>query len=199
MRRWLRASRNFARYGLALSDRLRRYDHGGTPVIHSRKLLAVLFGFGSHLNLRAHGRNAPLSRGRHFHGQRTPGDAMRPCETCAAGGVSDGHIVDHCVGDGAVVDVNVGDGDVVHAAVVVEPVVAPVATLIAHTGIAVSVVDSAVIADVRAPIAVVISVASANPTPIAGRPQEAGLRRTRPCARHPVVALRRVCPVARRP
>src|ERR1019366_8417925 len=64
---------------------------------------------------------------------------------------------------------------------------------------AVSIVNPAVVADITTPIAVVVAIPTAEKSPISGRPQEAHLRRLRPRAWHPVVALRSVAPISGRP
>ena len=50
-----------------------------------------------------------------------------------------------------------------------------------------------------APKAVVIAVPAPDKSPISRRPQEAHLRRPRPSAGHPVVALRSIAPISGRP
>src|SRR5581483_9513263 len=107
-------------------------------------------------------------------------------------------VVDH---GGVVGVVDVGDVDVVDAAVVPEVAVAPFAAVVAVAGVAVAVVDAAIEADVRAPVAGVPEVDAVAPAPPARRPQIARLGRQHPGAGHPVVVAGIVVPgpVARRP
>src|ERR1700739_4582717 len=72
----------------------------------------------------------------------------------------------------------------------------PFATLKAVSGVAVSIADSAVVADVRSPIACVKAVVAAFPTPIGGRPEHARGRWPHPGSGGPEVTARPVCPVA---
>ena len=73
---------------------------------------------------------------------------------------------------------------------------APVAALVAVAGVAEAVVDAAIVADVLAPIAGVISVRVIRVAPVAGSPECALVRRFNPCARNPVIAVGRPSPVA---
>jgi hypothetical protein len=105
-------------------------------------------------------------------------------------------VVDHCL----VVDVgDVNASEVGNRPVVVKRIVAPVTALETNSAIAVPVVDSAVEADVRAPVTLMPRVYAATPAPVAGRPQQAGGGRQNPCAGHPVVIVIAVSPVPRRP
>src|SRR6202035_5262039 len=105
----------------------------------------------------------------------------------------DGDVVDHR----AVVHVgDVGRVDVGDRAVVVELVAAPAAALIALAAIAEAVVDAAVEADVRAPVAAAPHIDAALPAPVSGRPQQAHGGRQRPGSGYPVVVLVSPRPVA---
>src|SRR5262245_2923109 len=101
--------------------------------------------------------------------------------------------------DGLVVNVNIGDGHVVHAAVVIEPAVTPIATFITIAEVSESVVYAAVEADVRPPVSGMPDVEAVTPSPVARRPEIARFRREHPGARHPVVAVGTVSPVAGSP
>src|SRR5215831_40263 len=112
--------------------------------------------------------------------------------------VVDGRVVD----DRAVVDVrDVGVADVGYRAVVVELVTAPVAALVADASVSEAVINAAVEADVRAPVAGVPHVESVAPAPVPRGPEQAHFRREHPGARHPVVAFIVAAPgpVARHP
>src|SRR5215469_13623326 len=99
---------------------------------------------------------------------------------------------------GVVNDVDVYVG---HGAVVVVIPAAPVTSEEADACVAEAVVNSAVEADGRAPVASVPHVEAFVPTPIAWGPEEAGFRRNHPRARNPevVLVLVFVSPVARGP
>jgi hypothetical protein len=85
--------------------------------------------------------------------------------------------------------------------VVLEPVVIPPSADVAIAIIAVSVVDAAIEANNGRPIAVVpsIVITVVVPAPISGGPEKARLWRKDPGARHPVVTVVTVCPIARSP
>ncbi len=104
------------------------------------------------------------------------------------------------------------DGHVVHVdipydrrvyirdrAVVIEIVVVPVATVIATANISMPIVDAAVVADMRSPVAVIPAVTIVHPAPVAGCPQSANIRCDHPDARNPEVPGRLVSPISRRP
>ena len=106
------------------------------------------------------------------------------------------------VDDGGVVDVvNLRDVDVVDAAIVVEVVVFPAASFIAMAKIAEAVVDASVKTDHRSPIAFVEGKGSSIPSPVAGCPKVAGLRRKNPGAGYPevVAGIRVPGPISRGP
>lgn len=101
-----------------------------------------------------------------------------------------------------VVVVNVVNHGLVHVrdgGVVVEGVAAPVAAFVAVAVVAEPVMDSAIEAYVRAPVAVIPVIPAFVEAPVAGRPQCPDVWRQDPRPRNPVVACRRVRPVARRP
>ena len=98
--------------------------------------------------------------------------------------------------------VNVGDvytTEVGNGPVVIKRVTTPVAALKTNTTITVPVVDTTVETYVRTPVALVPGIYAATPTPITGRPQITRLWCHHPRARHPVVVIVAVSPIARRP
>jgi hypothetical protein len=88
--------------------------------------------------------------------------------------------------------------EIVHGPVVVEMAVAPVAAVIALAGIAEAIVDAAVIADGRGPVARIedVIIVRIVPAPVTGGPQQIGSRRHRPVAGHPIILLAVPRPVA---
>jgi hypothetical protein len=105
--------------------------------------------------------------------------------------VDDDRLVVHI---GYIGDVNVG-----HAPVVKEPVSAPVATVETVAGVSKAVIDAAIKADVRSPVAIVPSIKTVIPAPIARRPQHSD-GSLDPSAGNPVVAVVVIpCPITRRP
>ena len=104
-----------------------------------------------------------------FHRQRAASDSTWSVEAHTRA-VIDSDIIDHRRRDGAVVHLDIGDGHIVDGPVVVEAVSTPVAALIAHSDVAEAVVDAPVITDVAAPIAIVVTVASAAIVPVSRRP-----------------------------
>ena len=99
--------------------------------------------------------------------------------------------------------INVGDvnaAEIVHGSVVRKHAAAPEAAFIAGARVAEAIVDAAIEADLRAPVAIVENVTAADEAPVTGRPQQAGGRRLYPSARHPVIAVGGVVgPISRHP
>lgn len=99
-------------------------------------------------------------------------------------------------------NVNVPDDRRIHIRdrpVVEEVVVVPVSAIVTPAHIAMPVIDAAVIADVRSPIAMVPAEAAIHPSPITGSPQRADVRRNDPRARYPKESRRLVSPVTGSP
>ncbi len=92
------------------------------------------------------------------------------------------------------VDVYICDG-----AVVVEIAAAPVTTRVADTGIAEPIINAAVEADLRPPVAGVPVIETAGECPISGGPEETNCGRFDPRAGHPVITVGSVGPVAGNP
>ena len=102
---------------------------------------------------------------------------------------------------GVVGVVNLGDVDVVHGTVVVEAIAVPASTFITVAKISIAVVDAAVKANLRTPVAFVKEEGISAPAPISWRPEIADFRRLHPCAGHPVIIAVLVIPrpIPRRP
>src|SRR5262249_50943432 len=83
--------------------------------------------------------------------------------------------------------VNSGGVNVGHCNVIAVDISLPLATIEAFTWIAVSVINPAVEADLRSPIARIPPITAINPTPISRSPEQAWLRRQDPCARDPII------------
>jgi hypothetical protein len=163
-------------------------DDCGAALVDAVELLAVVCGFALDLNLCGHGRSAWAAHGCDLGG-------LRPYVDAASAAV----VGDACVvidDDGAIVDVGDVDVDAVDGAVVVEVIALPIAAVVADAGVAEAVVDATVEADVRSPEAAVEAPAVAIPTPVAGGPESAVVRRSAPGAGDPVVAGRAPIPVA---
>jgi len=89
--------------------------------------------------------------------------------------------------------------DMPGARVVEEIVATPFAAFKAGPGVAVSIADSTVVANVGAPVARVKAVMAAFPSPISRGPEHAGCWRPYPRSGGPDVTVRAVCPVAGSP
>src|SRR5713226_1018120 len=108
--------------------------------------------------------------------------------------------VDVVVDDGRVVGiVNDGDVHVGHRAVVVVVATSPVAAEKADTGVAETVVNAAIEADLGSPIARGPSVKAVFESPIPGSPEQTDFRREYPCARNPEVAVWAIRPITWNP
>ena len=168
-------------------------DISRATMVRIRKLGPVGAGCMLILHLSPHRRSMRLIHCHPLRGPRRNPNATRSAvET---------HMIVVCVvDDGVVIDV-VHDRDihVVDRAVVVEVSAAPVAALVAVAGVTKAVVDAAIVADVLAPVATVEPVRVIPIAPVAGGPKCALVGSLNPCAGHPIIAVRRPGPVARRP
>ena len=157
----------------------------GSSVSARRLLMLGLEGGCSHVRLVAEG---AFLRG---HGVV---DAAR------ATAVGDVIVVDDgVVHDDRVVDVGVvNDGGVYadNVSVICECAATPNAAGETDSHIAEAVVHTAVVADVRAPVAGMPDVKAAAPAPITRGPKSANIWRGHPCARNPVITIRAVGPIA---
>ena len=95
--------------------------------------------------------------------------------------------------------VNVRDVHIIHRGVVEEGAVIPISASVTDTAIAEAVVDAAIEADLRAPVAAIPGECIAAPAPVAGSPEQASLRRCHPRTRHPEITFIAIGPVAGRP
>ncbi len=107
------------------------------------------------------------------------------------------------VHDDCLVHVNVGDADGVHVhdgGVVEERSATPFAAAKARAAVSKAVVNPAVEANMRSPVAAIPCVDSVIPTPVAGGPQQARLRHFNPRAGNPVITVIVVpCPISGSP
>jgi hypothetical protein len=180
---------NYGGDGFALRDCLGCGDDGGLAAIDGGKLLTVLRGLFAMLNLGGHRRNALLARGGELRWSRLASDAAWSVVADAGGSVIDSGVVNRGVGYGAVVDLDVAAVHVVDGTVIVEAISAPVSALVTGSGVAISIINTTVIADVRAPITVVVPIAMAVVSPPSGCPQITGFGWAGPCAGNPVIAF----------
>ena len=175
-------------------ERLADNRAGRTAMIDVGKLRPVCAGSLLMLDLRSHGRRVLFAARRHF---RRPGPHL---DTALAAIEANATAAAMVVADRMVIDVAVdGDVNVVNRAVVVKVAAVPVAALVADADIAEAIIDAAVVADVRAPVATVEAVAMVMEAPVAGRPESAGVGSLNPCAGHPIVAAPAPGPIAGSP
>ncbi|AOB39933.1 hypothetical protein BBB43_14720 [Bordetella parapertussis] len=158
------------------------------------ELGAVTAGLAGVVALHVGGRRVALARGGHLARVGAPLDAARSAVVADAAPVDvlDDHPAFVDVGDAR--DVHIGDG-----AVVIEAVAVPVAAYVAEADVAIAVVDAAVKADVRTPIAAPPPVVAGIVGPVARRPQRARVGRQHPDAGHPVEPQGVERPIARHP
>lgn len=165
---------------------------GRTAFVLVEELLPVLRCLPLVLQLGRHGGNSRPSHGDYFG---AVGAYLKASSTAVIG---DAGVVIH--DHGTVVDVgDIGYVNAVDGAVVVEVIAAPVASVIAPAGIAETVLDAAVEAYIRTPVAAMEAVAVVIEAPVAGGPKRSVVGGGDPCAGDPVVTHRRVGPVARGP
>src|SRR5580698_3153714 len=146
------------------------------------------------LSLRSGRRSMVFARGR-FFGCRGAG-----AQTSAAPVIADaidGRVVD----DGLVIhigDVNIA-ADIGHRAVVAKDSIVPASAFESGSAVTEAIVDAAIEADLWAPIAFIKDERTAAPTPVTGGPEQADSGRLHPGARHPVIAVRTISPIAGSP
>jgi hypothetical protein len=134
-----------------------------------------------------------------------PGGSQLRCRRAGAGSTTTAVIADvadrYVVYDRPAVNRrDVRGTDVVDCGVVIEPPTIPIAAEIPDAHVAKSIVDAAVKADLRPPIAGTPEVHAVIPVPVARSPERADERRFHPGPRYPVVAINRVPgPVTGRP
>lgn len=146
------------------------------------------------LHLRAHGCGVRLAAGRQF---RRSGSDLQPAGSAIEADPRASAVV-NCYA--AVVDVmHYGNVHIVDRMVVIEVTTTPVAALVANSDIAKSVVDAAIEADVRSPVATIKSIAVMPESPIARCPERTNIRSLHPRSRDPIVAVGRVTPIAGSP
>ena len=166
-----------------------------TAVVNGSALIRITSSASLLLHLLSNGSESPLASCSQLLIRRTGDDsALSAVVTDLAVVIYDHSLV-----------VNVGDVhnvDVIHVAIVIEIPTAPVTTVIALAGIAISVVNSAIEPDRGTPVTRIPDKRRVDraPSPIARRPQSALVRRRHPSTGNPVVPVARVPgPIARRP
>lgn len=90
-------------------------------------------------------------------------------------------------------------GNIGHGAIVIEPALIPIPAVVTAARISKSVIDTAVISDVRRPIAGMKQVDAVIISPPWRSPQSADIRRQNPCARNPIIPAACVVPITRGP
>jgi len=144
------------------------------------------------LDLRGYRRGAPVTHDGQFLRRGPRVDSTAPTVIAGAAAV----IVRHRIFIDIVNDRSVHIRD---RGVVVNAVVVPVRALIAAARISEAVINAAIIADVRTPVARVPMVIAIIETPIRRRPQRTHVRRQHPRTRNPVITRARIAPVTRGP
>src|SRR5271154_3587966 len=169
---------------------LRSCSNGRTPVILGGELAAIGAGRGYVFSLSSDWLDVALV-----------------CKPFLLGSWARGETASATVEADAIVSVDVpflinvvdeGGIDVVHAAVVEKVAAVPVAASVAFSAVTKTVINAAVEADLRAPVAFIPRVVAVSPTPITGRPKNADFGRLDPSAGdEEVAAVVGVAPVAR--
>ena len=166
---------------------------GRAAMVDAGELSPVGAGDVLILQLRPHGRSMLFMARSQFS---RSGSHLQPTRSAVETHTGAAPVFAHRV----VVDVVYhGDVQVVDRAVVVEMAATPVAALIADTDIAKAVVDAAIVADMRTPVATVKAIAVVVVAPVAGGPESALVGSLNPSAGHPVVARWSIAPVSGRP
>ena len=150
--------------GTAQLRRVRGRRNGGMALIVVERQRRIFRGRLYVLRLLRRRRHVLL-----IGGGNLPWCRLRCCTPGAAIVAHVGHVVDD---DGLVIDVvDLHVRDVVDGTVVEKSAATPIAAFVAFAGIAVAIRYAAVVADFRAPIALVKSIDAVVPTPVSRRPQ----------------------------
>src|SRR5207237_171891 len=150
-----------------------------TAVILRHPVVAVLAGEALMRNLFRGALHMPFAHRNAFLGRRPRNDAARAIE---ADVVDDGRVADH----GAILVHAVEAGAYApHCGVVAEDAAFPASAVEPDAAVPEAIIDSAVEANVRPPVAGVPTINATHKAPITGPPQEPRLRRHDPQARHP--------------
>src|SRR5580704_206749 len=145
------------------------------------------------LPLHSGGTDVVIAIRGHLRGTRTGVDAAA---TAVEADAIHFAVVGHC----AVIDVvNVVNVDVADAAIVEKVTAAPVAAFEAETAVTEPVINSAIEADVRAPVTGVPEISAVAPAPISGSPEKSDARRDDPRAGNPEISVGAVGPISGRP
>jgi hypothetical protein len=167
---------------------------GWAAMVYVGKLRPIGAGNVLILDLCPHGRSMLFMASRQFRGSgahlQSALSAVEAHTDAAAAIISHGTVV------------NVMHNRSIHivvGAVVVEMPTAPVAALVADADIAEAVIDAAIEADMRTPVATVKPIAVIVVAPVAGRPERALVGSLHPSAGNPVIAALTPSPVAGRP
>src|ERR1019366_1162550 len=172
--------------------RLSLRDHGGASAVDGGELRAVILGGAGVLDLSLYRRGPGFTKRGCFGRNGTGVDAAGSAVVADAGVTrSRNAALVHVVND---VDVDVCDG-----AVIGEAAAIPVAAIVASAGVAKTVVDATVEADVSTPVTSMPAVAVAVEVPVGRRPECIDVGCKHPCAGDPVIAAVAVAPVAWRP
>jgi len=175
-------------------SRPRRRRNRRAPVVFRGQHAAIAARRLLVLGLHGGGRDMVLVLGRQFRRRGPRRDAT------GAAVIAD--IVDSGAVDDRVVDVGVVNHGGVHigdCGVVMEGAATPFASNKPYAAITEAIINSAIEADVRAPISSVPEVRASAPTPITRSPEEARGRGDHPRARNPVVSIRPIGPITRCP
>lgn len=173
-------------------ERLADDQTGRAAMVDADKLSPIGAGCVLILQLRPHGWSVLLMAGGQFSGSGSDRQATLASDETDTGPaiLTDRMLVD-VVHD---VDVNVVD-----RAIVIKMTTSPITALITDTDIAEAVVHTAIVADVRSPIATVETVPVIVVAPVAWSPQSALVGGLNPHAGHPIIAALTPCPIAGSP
>src|SRR5580658_1343471 len=164
----------------------RRRNRRLSPVPR-RTLIWVGVGLLHMLGLSGHRSNVSLMRRGLLGWRRT---RTNPTVTAVVA-----HMIDRCMTDRCVVNVmNISDIHVEHSAIVKKVPIVPTTAFESNSEIAETIIDSAIEANRRPPIAVIEDKAVTTPTPIPRRPEKTDLGSQHPSPRHPIVVIEIVTP-----
>ena len=184
--------RSSGRRAISSRQRTGKYKSCRSRTARDCELTAIRGSLLSVLNLRGNGASAGVADGSQLLGSGTSAESAST--TVVADAISLIILYGIVVNVVNVRDIDVGDG-----AIVIHGSVVPVSAVVAASGVSEAVIDATVEANVRAPIACMPDIHIVLITPVRRSPEGIDPGRHHPCAGHPVVALRRIAPVAGRP
>jgi len=180
------------------SSRPRKGSLRRTTMVRTVKLRPIVRSFRTHLRLRRNWSHARLPHSNQL-GRTRPNVYATPPAVVADAILNTTSISHVVINHSTAVNVGTMEVNVSHGAVVVEVVTVPIAAKIAGSDITEPVINTAIKADMKAPVPMVEPIPATIETPVRRSPESAIVRRRAPDSGNPVVATSTPTPVTGRP